>query len=388
MLKSITLENFFSFREKTTIHLNEGVNVLVGINGSGKSNFIKAIRLLYEGVAGIGFEKVFLQEWGGFDSVANFNGEISYDMELTFEFEFSKTNVVYNFKIFRSGVTSYFFKETVSYTSKEKKKRKIILDIENGEGKIVSEDNNNTNHVKIQGHKVHELILSKLLIRDRSPILQSLLRFINSLNIYAFFDTSFNGIIRQPSSYRTEDALLQNGENLAYLLNQIKNHQSLEYETIENLLKNINPNFKDIGFDILGSKYYLVLREKYLSKSVSLENISDGTLRFLLLLSIFFNIKRGKLVCLDEPEMGLHPDMINTICEGIKHASKTTQMIIATHSPLLLNSFELSDILIFEKNANNETIVFQKDDSDFEDLESEILAGQLWLIGKLGGKRW
>jgi len=363
-------------------------DVLVGINGSGKSNFIKAIRLLYEGVAGIGFEKVFLQEWGGFDSVANFNGEISYDMELTFEFEFSKTNVVYNFKIFRSGVTSYFFKETVSYTSKEKKKRKIILDIENGEGKIVSEDNNNTNHVKIQGHKVHELILSKLLIRDRSPILQSLLRFINSLNIYAFFDTSFNGIIRQPSSYRTEDALLQNGENLAYLLNQIKNHQSLEYETIENLLKNINPNFKDIGFDILGSKYYLVLREKYLSKSVSLENISDGTLRFLLLLSIFFNIKRGKLVCLDEPEMGLHPDMINTICEGIKHASKTTQMIIATHSPLLLNSFELSDILIFEKNANNETIVFQKDDSDFEDLESEILAGQLWLIGKLGGKRW
>ncbi len=71
MLKSITLENFFSFKEKQTIHLNKGVSVLVGINGSDKSNFIKAIRLLYEGVAGIGFEKVFLQEWVGFSPNAN-----------------------------------------------------------------------------------------------------------------------------------------------------------------------------------------------------------------------------------------------------------------------------------------------------------------------------
>ena len=70
MLKRITLENFFSFGEPTTIELNPGVNLLVGINGSGKSNFLKAIRLLHEAVAGKGFEKTFLQEWGGFANVA------------------------------------------------------------------------------------------------------------------------------------------------------------------------------------------------------------------------------------------------------------------------------------------------------------------------------
>jgi len=75
------------------------------------------------------------------------------------------------------------------------------------------------------------------------------------------------------------------------------------------------------------------------------------------LLSVLFNPERGNLVCIEEPEISLHPDMINTIADAIKQASKDTQMIITTHSPLLLNSFELEEVLIFEKNERNETEV-------------------------------
>ncbi len=106
---------------------------------------------------------------------------------------------------------------------------------------------------------------------------------------------------------------------------------------------------------MMTKKINLVLREEHLAKSVSIEHISDGTLRYLLLLSVLFNPKRGSLVCIDEPEMSLHPDMINTISYAIKQASKHTQLIIATYSPLLLNLFEIDDILIFEKNIQNET---------------------------------
>jgi chromosome segregation ATPase len=62
MLTKVTLENFFSFAEPTTIELNPEINVLIGINGSGKSNFLKAIRLLYDSIAGEGFEKTFLRD--------------------------------------------------------------------------------------------------------------------------------------------------------------------------------------------------------------------------------------------------------------------------------------------------------------------------------------
>jgi predicted ATPase len=131
-----------------------------------------------------------------------------------------------------------------------------------------------------------------------------------------------------------------------------------------------------------------VLREEHLARSVSIEHVSDGTLRYLLLLSILYNPKRGSLVCIDEPETGLHPDMINTVADAIKHASKKTQLIIATHSPLLLNSFDLEDILVFEKNTRNETEVTGKNPDDFDGWIEDFLVGQAWLQGLIGGKRW
>jgi predicted ATPase len=109
----------------------------------------------------------------------------------------------------------------------------------------------------------------------------------------------------------------------------------------------------------------------------------------LLLLSIFYNPKRGSIVCLDEPEMGLHPDMINGVARGIKYSAQNgTQMIIATHSPLLLNAFDLEDLMIFEKNESNETVVNKVSEEDFPNWEGEFLAGQMWLRGQIGGTRW
>ncbi len=119
MIAKITLENFFSFGKKTEILLNPDINVLVGINGSGKSNLLKAIKLLYEGVAGEGFEKLFLRDWGGFDAITNLGSKKD---EIKLEFEFNtkkldranniKTNtdkiLIYTIIIYRSGTTSYY----------------------------------------------------------------------------------------------------------------------------------------------------------------------------------------------------------------------------------------------------------------------------------------
>ncbi|MEN8215483.1 MAG: AAA family ATPase [Pseudomonadota bacterium] len=219
---------------------------------------------------------------------------------------------------------------------------------------------------------------------DRFYPLFTLKRALEELSVYYYFDTSSS--IRQPSSYGTETKLLPDGQNLMTILNNIKNNHSLNYDKIEDAIKKINPYFKDINFAILGSKLYLVLREKSLYRSVSIEHISDGTLRYLLLLSVLFNPERGCLVCIDEPETSLHPDMINTISQAMKQASNSTQLIIATHSPLLLNSFDIDDILIFEKNNDNETKV--KSSDEFDEWTEDYLAGQAWLQGLIGGKRW
>jgi len=211
---------------------------------------------------------------------------------------------------------------------------------------------------------------------------------LEELSVYYYFDTTFTSSTMQPSGYGTETKLLPDGQNLMTILNRIKNNHSLSYDKIEEAIMKINPYFKDINFDFIGSKLYLLLREKHLTKSVSIEHISDGTLNYLILLSILFNPERGTLVCVDEPETSLHPDMINTIADAIKQASKSTQLIITTHSPLLLNSFEIDDLLIFEKNIHNETEVYVKSPDEFDNWIDDFMVGQAWLQGLIGGKRW
>ena len=93
-------------------------------------------------------------------------------------------------------------------------------------------------------------------------------------------------------------------------------------------------------------------------------------------------------VDIDEPESCLHPDMIRSVAKMMKNAAKTSQIIVATHSALLLNAFELDDILVFEKNDRNETQIIRYSEDDFENREGELLPGQLWLNGEIGGKRW
>ncbi len=407
MIKSITLENFFSFGDTTTVELNPDINILLGINGSGKSNFLKAIHLLRESIVGEGFEKVFLKDWGGFHTVANFNQQGKDFIKITYEFDEKSIrrvlknkgykfdlNPIYEITIHRSGSTSYYLEEKL-YIETDKESGKLYMEMANSRGKISGrgKDGQISWHTYSQENgqiafKTSELVLRQLSDPHTYPTLFTLKTAIEKMAAYDYFDTTLKSVIRQPGNYDTANQLHSNGQNLTSILNRLKNHHSLEYEKIEKFIKKINPNFKEISFDILGSKMILVLREQFLSKSVSIEHISDGTLRFLILLSILFNPERGNTICIDEPEIGLHPDMINSVADAIKSACQNTQLIIATHSPLLLNAFELDEVLIFEKDEHNQTKVNIKSEEDFEDWNENYLTGQLWLRGLIGGKRW
>ena len=120
MISKITLENFFSFRHPTSIELNPDINILVGINGSGKSNFLKALHLLYESIVGNGLESVFFKEWSGFNSVINSNQPEKDAIKLSFEFDKNvikdvmrpggysfPSNPIYEISILKAGTTSY-----------------------------------------------------------------------------------------------------------------------------------------------------------------------------------------------------------------------------------------------------------------------------------------
>jgi predicted ATPase len=395
MLKSITIENFFSFGKATKIELNAGLNILVGINASGKSTIIKALQLLYETVCGKGYEKLIMEDWGGFEAVRH-QGVDKKEIVLSFEFDKNKLNEsIISIKEEFQWTTNPYYKIVFNdrdnltvndwvFENHNEPFKPLLSTFSNG----IILKNIFGEEVKTTHGRNRQVGLKYIIDSVELWNLLSLKNQIEALKPYSIFDTSLKSPIRQPAAYTTENALIATGENLTTILQHIKNYHSLSYEQIETLLQKVNPNFKDISFNTLGTYNILTLREKKLNRTIFAEHISDGTLRFLLLLAITCNPMRGSLVCLDEPDMGLHPDMISTIADTLKEAAKTSQFIISTHSPLLLNEFDLEDIIVIEKDADNQSIAKTFNSDDFAEWSNNYLAGQLWLMGKLGGKRW
>ncbi len=341
MLKSIQLENFYSFASPAeTILLNPDSNLLVGINGSGKSNFLKAIQLLALSTGeGGSFQNTF-NRWGGFESVANFsvNDKKPEQISLTFQFDGRiigdmngqsiqyPGDPFYRIEIHRVGNNSYYLAESV-YVTRDASPPFYYLKMNNGRG-LISERKGkgqiklttiDTNFEAIdystaeESFDGQELVLKQVVDPKRFYPLFLLKKAIEKIAVYSYFDTTSGSIIRRMGEYRSGNQLLPDGSNLTQFLQRLSVNAPLIFDKIVVFLKKINPLFKDIRFDYLGKNFGLVLIEKGLSKPVNLDNLSDGTLRFLILLSILYNPDRGRTICLDEPETSLHPDMIASL---------------------------------------------------------------------------
>lgn len=399
MIKKVFIQGFFSFKEETCVELNSGVNLLLGINGSGKTAFINALRVLSEGVVGEGLMHLIQEKWGGYDEIANANGEkpspcacIRYVFSRDFMNSLHPsmnfpTDVSYRVMIRPSG-TGYYICERM------RSGKLVYLDFINGSGKI-STRNSTDGKVSLQEISGDESLSGReLSVRQISDPLHYLPLFvmkkaIESFAVYSGFHVGEGSRLRVPVEYSPDTRLKKNGSNLALILNELKLRHSFAFDRIAETFRNVNHGFKSIEIDTPYGKPYLSLKEKNMRRSIGARHISDGTLRFLLMESIFYNPERGSLVGIDEPERGLHPDMIRSVAKMISHAAQTSQVIVATHSPHLLNQFSLDDILVFEKTADNVTAVRKLRSEDFPELEEEdLLPGQMWLMGHIGGKRW
>jgi predicted ATPase len=401
MIKKILITNFYSFGE-VAIPLHPNTNILIGINGSGKSNFLKAIRLLKEGVDGVGLKRHILDNLGGFDNMffkgyTNGNATNKISIEYTLDgsaisegkygFRFTE-DIVYTIVLIKSpSFQNYYIKENL-----KSERGYVYLDFTNGEGylneKVEEEVQTEQSLIKYTDFDPQELVIKEVSDTDRYNAITTVKKAIRDIFVYDYFDTTPKSNIRKPMLPSSEKRLFPDGTNLPQILNTIKINYKSSYKKIADMLNEVNSNFSGFDFNFIGGNIELMLEEKGLNSSVHVSNISDGTLRYLCLLSILFNPDRGRLVCIDEPEVGLHPDMIVNIANAIKEASEASTLIVSTHSENLLNYFEVENLRVFEKNQLNSTEVNSYTSSQFVDWYEEFSIGQMWKQGDLGGVRY
>jgi predicted ATPase len=400
MIKSIRLQNFFGFQD-CTINLEKGENVLVGINGSGKSNFFKAIKFLKEAIEGKAIKTLIYNDWGAPNNVF-FSGSIpelsfkkisfliTFDGEVINSFlksaEIDLVEYLINITIVSLGTPS--ISEEIKVTTK-KGAEIIVFSNKNGRTSQLIGMDLDTLHPPMSQIEVSDKGETAFSVSNQIPdILLPLRGYLRLINIYSFFDTSKNSELKKPVVPLDQLKLSEDGGNLTQLLNWLRQNQKRAFSKINEQLERVSSVYNRVDFLPLGTHIQLQLDEKHLNKPIAALNVSDGTLKFLCLMAILCNPNRGNVVCIDEPELGLHPDMISTLCEGIKHASETSQIIISTHSPELLNHFDVQNIRVFEKDENNATVVSQFETEQFDNFMNKYMPGQLWRQGHLGGNRW
>jgi len=362
---------------------------------------LKAIKFLKEGVTGRGFKELILSNWGGFDAIYNYSNKSDSDISIEYEldsnviknygFKFTN-NVFYIITIKKVPFTSNFYiEEKIIQPKDDPQKPWIYLEFSNGSGVALTKADqfNKTDLIRYSElDPQSSALLKDITDPDRYFALSTIRKAIADISVYDYFDTTPDSKIRKPVIPTTDVKLLPDGSNLPQVLNTLNINDKNNFRIIKKLLKEINGAYSNLDFNHIGGNIELMLEEQNLNRSIHVTHISDGTLRFLCLLSILYSEKRGSLICIDEPEVGLHPDMILTISNAIEHAAKTSQIFVATHSENLLNNFNLKDVKVFEKNEENSTCVNSFTENDFKDWYESFSVGKMWRQGDIGGNRF
>ncbi len=384
MLKSIRLVNFYSFRD-TTIELNQGTNVLVGINGSGKSNFLKVFELLNEAINGKRLRRHIL-EIGGVNEIL-YQGERENDeivIELVYEgptylmkvLDEPLETINYEIRIIPTQ-TEYYLREKVWNNET------VVFERDDNKGSLI--DDKKRVSVNISGNFNSELVAP--ISNNDSTAFHDCIGFLSNLECITTINTSNKSPIRKPVLAIPETNIINGGDNLVQVLNTIKINDKKTYKKIIDALKRVNPYFKDFDFRPFGTNFEMLLEEEGLNRSIHLSKVSDGTLRYLCIVTALLTNKKA-ILCFDEPETGLHPDMLFNIAQAIKDAAETAIVIISTHSTQLLNYFDLETVRVFEKDADNSTKIYAYTEGSFEGWYETFQVGTMWRQGDIGGNRY
>ena len=170
------------------------------------------------------------------------------------------------------------------------------------------------------------------------------------------------------------------------MLNSLRKEPKVKRQVLESL-KTLNEGITDFHVNIEGGSAQLFLEEGNIT--VPATRLSDGTLRYLSLVAILCHPKPPPLVCIEEPELGLHPDILPALCDLLRDASKHCQLIVTTHSDVLIDA--LTDtpesVIVCEKHAG-QTEMRRLSKDDLSAWLKDYSLGELWRKGELGGNRW
>jgi predicted ATPase len=404
LLHSIHLRNILSFGPDTEPLELRPLNVLIGPNGSGKSNLLDCIGLLQSAPSKIAATirtEGSVQEWlwkGAQNPTAHIEAVIRpaklHRPPLRHWFEFTES--AHRFELVNERIET-------SLPAPNQKTPYLFFGYEGNRPMVNAVDfranealESAANGIDPASGRVKRVlrredidpelsILAQRYDADLYPEHYHLHNHYKEIRLYRNWVFGREAPIRKPQRADIPGGfLLEDSTNLASVLNQLRRNPPVKKRIVE-LLNEIYEGIDD--YETFTQAGYIELHLNEGGRLTSASRLSDGTLRYLCLLAILCHPTPPPLICIEEPELGLHPDAVVAIGRLIKEASERTQIIITTHSDIIVDSVSPEDVIVCEKH-DGQTQMERLDESALKVWLEKYSLSQLWTRGHLGGNRW
>lgn len=332
------------------------LNVLIGANGAGKSNFIGFFRLI---------SRILDQQlqttvgqMGGPDALLHFGRKKTEEMRA--ELYFGNNGYCFTFRPTQDN-RMMFAHEALWW---------------NGLGDWRPASGHFESYVEDQ--------------KQRTEIYRYVVPAMRSWRLYHFHDTSGSALVKQVHNLNDNEYLRDDARNLAAFLLRLKSHHEEHYLRIVKAVRLVAPFFGDFHLRPTvdnKEKVQLEWTEQGQDEPFTASALSDGTLRFICLATVLLQPEdfMPKTVLIDEPELGLHPFAINVLAGLMKSASQEHQLIVSTQSVELVNEFDPEDLIVVDKRAGSST--FKRPDAKaLTEWLADYSLGDLWKKNLLGGR--
>ena len=218
------------------------------------------------------------------------------------------------------------------------------------------------------------------------PALWHLRERYKRIRLYRNWSFGPNSALRQPcNAHARSDSLEEGAENLALVLSHLR---GAARKTFLAALGRLFDGIVDLQCPVTGGTVSLFLEETG-NRSIPVSRLSDGTLRYLTLLAVLLHPEPPPLICIEEPELGLHPDLLPTLADLMIEASERSQLVVTTHSDVLVDALtdRPESVVVCEKH-DGRTEMRRLDKGDLAKWLKDYRLGDLWTSGELGGNRW
>lgn len=391
LIKEITLQNFLSYGEPMTVSLG-ALNIMIGPNGSGKSNLIEAIDLLRNAPSNLLNP---IRDGGGISEWIWKGSPVPSEARIETVFNRGKTeernirhtlafsSVLQRFEIKDERIEDEFplSGHANPYFYYHLNKGHPYLNVRGSSSKSKKRE------LRAEDIDFSASILSQRRDTDMYPELAWLGDNLSNITIYR--DWNF-GRCTGPRIPQQSDGpnkwLSSDCSNLGLVLSKLRNNSEIKRVMLDNLCA-LNPNIEDFNVLIEGGTVQIFVQES--GMSISATRLSDGTLRFLCLIAALCHPNPPPLICIEEPELGLHPDAIGVLARLLHKAAEKTQVIVSTHSAILVDYFTESpeSVIVAEKNESG-TWLHRLSKEELKPWLENYRLGKLWLSGEIGGVRW